>query len=144
MAAMTDYLENQLADFLLRGQSFTPSSNTYIALFTDATTDAGGGTEVSAGGYARVEVVSNTTNWKGTDGATGGASSGTDGQVNNAVEFTFNPPSANWGTITNYALFDLPTGGNMLIHGTLTQSKTVNNGDAAPKFAVNDLRLTFA
>jgi hypothetical protein len=36
MAAMTDYLENKLVDWLLRGQSFTPPATLYVALFTVA------------------------------------------------------------------------------------------------------------
>lgn len=141
---MTDYLENQLADHILRGQQNTAPTTLYFALYTDATTDAGGGTEVTGGSYTRVAVTANTTNFKGTDGGTGGASTGTDGQVNNAVEITFAAPTANWGTITNFAILDAASLGNMLIHGALTASKTVNNGDPAPKFAVDDLTLTFA
>lgn len=130
MAAATDYLENRLVDWLLRGQSFTPPSTTYVALFTTATTDAGGGTEVSGGGYARVAITSSLTNWAGTQapGSTT-ASSGTSGQTSNNNTITFPQATANWGTITHFALFDASTGGNMLIHGALTQSKQIDAGD---------------
>lgn len=130
MAAATDYLENRLVDWLLRGQSFTPPSTTYVALFTTATTDAGGGTEVSGGGYARVAIASSLTNWAGTQapGSTT-ASSGTGGQTSNNNTITFPQATANWGTITHFALFDASTGGNMLIHGALTQSKQIDAGD---------------
>lgn len=130
MAAATDYLENRLVDWLLRGQSFTPPSTTYVALFTTATTDAGGGTEVSGGGYARVAIASSLTNWAGTQapGSTT-ASSGTGGQTSNNNTITFPQATANWGTITHFALFDASTGGNMLIHGALTQAKQIDAGD---------------
>jgi len=140
MAAMTDYLENKIIDWLLRGQSFTPPSTVYVALFTAAPTDAGGGTEVSGGSYARVGVACTLSNWAGTQGAgTTTASTGSSGTTSNNVAITFPAPTANWGTVTAFGLFDAPTGGNLLIYGNLNTPKTINNGDAAPSFAAGAL-----
>jgi len=50
MASISDYYENKIIDHMLRGQAFTPPSTIYLALYTVAPTDAGGGTEVSGGG----------------------------------------------------------------------------------------------
>lgn len=135
MAAMTNYLENKLIDWLLRAQVFTPPATVYAALFTVAPTDAGGGTEVSGGSYAREAIASSLANWAGTQGAgTTVVSSGTGGTTSNNVVVTFNAPTANWGSIVAVGLFDALTGGNLLIYGNLTNAKTVNNGDAAPSF----------
>jgi hypothetical protein len=145
MANMTDYLENKLIDWLLRAQSFTPPTDLYIALFTAAPADAGGGTEVSGGSYARVQVTSALAAWAGTQSAgSTTASSGTGGQTSNNAAVAFPAPTANWGSITHFAIMDAASSGNMLFWGALSVAKTVNNGDAAPQFIAGALTLTFA
>jgi len=140
---LSNYLSNSVIDWLLRGQAFSPPATVYVALFTTGPTAAGGGTEVSVGGYARVAVASSLANWAGTQGAgTTAASSGTSGTTSNNAAITFPAPSAGWGDIVAAAIFDAPTGGNMLIFGELTTAKTVNNGDPAPSFSAAALSLT--
>ena len=117
-------------------------ANTYIALFTTTPTDAGGGTEVSGGSYARVTVASTLANWAGTQGATTTVSStGTSGTTSNNGAVTFPAPTANWGVVTSFGIYDNLTAGNLLYYANLTTSKTVNNGDAAPSFAISALTL---
>lgn len=144
MAALSDYLENKLIDHILRGQAFTAPANVYVALFTAAPSDSGGGTEVSGGAYARVQVASTLENWAGTQGAgTTTASSGTGGQTSNNAAITFPAPTANWGTVSHFGVFDAPTGGNLLFWAALSAPKSVNDGDAAPSFAAGALTVTF-
>jgi hypothetical protein len=119
MAEFTDFIENKIIDHMLRNQSYTPPSTVYLALFTTPTSDAGGGTEVSGGSYARQAVILSA--------ASGGASE-------NSSDITFPQATADWGTITHVALMDALTGGNMLMHTALDASKTINNGDT---FRVN-------
>lgn len=110
--------------------------NGYVALYTANPSDTGGGTEVATGSYARVLVAMTLANWAGTQAAASTtASSGTSGTTSNNGAITFPAPTANWGTITGMALYDQLTGGNEVVWGALTTSKTVNNGDAAPSFA---------
>lgn len=136
MSAISDYLENKLIDWLLRGQTFTPPATVYVGLLTAAPSDAGGGTEVSGGSYARVAVTSSLANWAGTQGAgTTAASSGTGGTTSNNAAITFPSPTANWGSVTHLGVYDAPTSGNLLIWSALTTPKTVNNGDPAPLFS---------
>lgn len=144
MSAMSDYLENKLIDLTLRGQAFTAPATLYFSLHTSATTDAGGGTEVSGGSYARVAVTASLANFNGTQGTAGSASNGTGGVTSNAGTITFPAPTASWGIVTHWSVWDASTAGNMLFHGALTTSKTINNGDAAPSFAAAALVLTFA
>jgi hypothetical protein len=142
MAAMTDYLENKLIDWLFRGQTYTPPATPYVGLLTAAPSDTGGGTEVStsATNYARVGVAASLANWAGTSVNTGGSvSSGTNGTTSNVSAITFGVPSAAWGTITHVGIYDAASGGNLLAYAALTASKTVNNGDPAPSFAANAL-----
>ena len=108
----------------------------YAALYTANPSDTGGGTEVTGGSYARVAVTCNKTNFAGTVAAASTAdSTGTGGTTSNNGAITFPAPTANWGVVTGTALYDQLTGGNEIIWGALTTSKTVNNGDAAPSFA---------
>lgn len=145
MAAMSDYLEQRLVDLTLRGQAFTAPVTLYFSLHTAATTDAGGGTEVTGGSYARVAVTASLANFAGTQAAASTvASSGAGGQTSNNTVITFAAPTAAWGLVLNWAVWDALTVGNMLFHGALTQSKTINSGDAAPSFAAAALVLTFA
>jgi hypothetical protein len=145
MSAMSDYLENKLVDWLMRAQTFTPPTDLYIALYTSAPSDTGGGTEVSGGSYARVQITSALSAWAGTQSAgSTTASSGTGGQTSNNGAITFPAPTANWGSITHFGIFDAATSGNLLIYGALNVAKTVNNGDASPQFAAGQLQVTFA
>jgi hypothetical protein len=142
MAAMSDYLENKLVDCVLRGQAYTPPSNVYVALYTASPADAGGGTEVSGGAYARVAVAGALANWAGTQGAgTTAASSGSSGTTSNNGAVTFPTPTANWGSIVAWGILDAQTGGNLLFYGALTNAKTVNNGDPAPSFPAAALSI---
>jgi len=135
-AAMSDYLENKVIDWLVRGQTFTPPATVYFALATSAGSDVACGTEVSGGSYARVAVTSSLANWAGTQssGSTV-ASSGTSGTTSNNATITFPAPTANWGVVVEYCVFDASTSGNLLWRTSLTTSKTINNGDSAPSFA---------
>ena len=140
MAALSDYLENKILDHILRATAFTAPTTVYVGLLTSASTDATAGTEVTGGAYARVAVVSATTAWNNTQGNTTGASTGTDGTIENAASITFPTPSAGWGLVTHWAVFDAATGGNMLFQSALTTSKTINTGDAV-SFAAGALTL---
>lgn len=150
MAAMSDYLENKIIDWLLRGQSFSPPATVYIGLFTTTPSDSGGGTEVTTGvttNYSRPSVTSALANWAGTQAAGSTlASSGTNGTTSNNSVITFPTPASgggavNWGTITGIGIYDAPSGGNLLFYGALTSSKSVNAGDPAPVFSAGDLQI---
>jgi len=136
MSALSDYAENKILDWLLRGQTFVPPATVYVALLTAAPSDAAGGTEVSGGSYQRVAVAGSLANWSGTQAAgSTAASSGTSGTVSNNSPISFPTPTADWGTVTHTAIYDASSGGNLLMWGALTQAKTINNGDAAPSYA---------
>jgi hypothetical protein len=142
MGAMSNYLENEIIDHIFRGRSFTAGANIYVALFTSAPSDSGGGTEVTGGSYARVALNPSASNWKGTGGETTNVdSAGTSGTTSNNSTIVFPAPTANWGVISHVGIFDASSGGNLLWHGALGVSKTVNNQDDAPSFAVDALQI---
>lgn len=147
----SDYLENKIIDWFFRGVSFTPPTHLYIGLFTVALTDASVSpftNEVSNSGtnYARVDLAPSTSNWAATNGptTTTNPSSGTGGQTSNNIAITFNTPSASWGTVVAFGIFDAATwqGGNLLYWGDLTVPKTISANDAAPSFAISQLVIT--
>src|SRR3990172_1174954 len=142
MSAMSDYLENKLIDHIFRAATFSKPAALHVALYTAAPSDAGGGTEVSGGSYARVQRDPADANWAATQGGVSGNSTGTGGATSNAAALTFPAPTANWGAITHVAILDAASGGNFLFWGALTTPKTVNNGDPAPSFAVGALVAT--
>ena len=111
---LTDYAENKILDHSLGRTSWTMPATVRVALYTTATNDAGGGTEVSGGSYARQALT--------VDAAASGA-------TQNSALITFPVASADWGTITHVAVLDAASGGNMIWHGPLTASKTISNGD---------------
>jgi hypothetical protein len=134
MAAISDYLENALVNHIFRNTDFTRPANIYAALFTAAPNDAGGGTEVSGGSYARVAIATGASSaW---DAASGGATA-------NTSAVTFPTATADWGTVTHVGLFDASTSGNLLFHGALTASKVVGNGDIF-RFNAGDLDISLA
>lgn len=142
MAALTNFAENKIIDALLRAQAIGTPATWYVALFTAAPSDTGGGTEVTGGSYARVAVTAGLTQWAGTQSAgSTTASSGTGGTSSNNAAVTFPAPTASWGTVTHFGIFDASTAGNLWVWGALNTSKTINNGDAAPSFAAGALTL---
>lgn len=145
MAALSNYLRNKIIDHVLRTATFTKPTALYLALFTSATDADNGGAEVSGGAYARVNLPPLDTNWNATQGGTTGASSGSTGLTDNAVDINFPIPSgANWGVITHFRVYDAITGGNPLIYGALGTPKTVNDGDPGPQFLAGQIDLTLS
>jgi hypothetical protein len=140
--ALSDYTENKLIDLIVRGQAFTAPSTTYVTLATSTGSDSACGTEVSGGSFARVAVTSSLANWAGTQSAgSTTASSGTGGGTSNNAAINFPTPSAGWGTVTEFCVFDASSGGNLLFRAALTASKTINSGDTV-SFPIAALTLT--
>lgn len=143
MASMSDYLENRLVDHVFRGVAYTAPAGLYVALFTAAPSDTGGGTEVSGSGYTRVNLAPSTTNWASTGGATTttNPSAGTTGTTSNNSAITFPTPSGSWGTITHVGIFDASTAGNLLFWGALSASLSVTGASTPFSFPISALSV---
>lgn len=152
MSGLSAFFENQLIDWLLRGQSLNigggevppATSNTWIGLFITVPDSSGqNGVEVpSANNYSRVRVTSNTTNWAGTQGDnTTGVSSGTSGTTSNNISIRFEKPSGDWGTIAGAGIWNESANGNLLLFGSLPASKIVLAESPAQVFTPNSLRF---
>lgn len=128
MAEMSNYLENALINATLRNTTYTSPATVYVGLFTSDPTDAGSGTEVSGGSYARTAV-------------TFGAPS--NGVTTNSGAVEFPQATASWGTVGWIGILDAATSGNLLYHTALDTSKTIDNGDIF-KIAIGSLSVTLA
>ena len=125
---MSNYLENTLINATLRNTSYTSPTTVYVSLWTSNPTDAGSGTEVSGGSYARTAV-------------TFGAPS--DGVSLNNADVTFPTATASWGTVGWIGINDALTSGNLLYHTALDTSKTIDSGDIF-KISTGNLSVTLA
>ena len=128
MAEISNFLETELIDHVLRNAAYTSPTTVYVALFTDNPTDADSGTEIATGSYARQSVA---------------FSAPSNGATSNSADITFPTATANWGTITHAGMYDASTSGNLLFHSALTVSKVVNNGDTF-KINATDLDIDLA
>jgi len=111
--SFSNYLENKVLDHVFGGTAYTAPATLYVGLFTSDPGEAGAGTEVSGGSYARQTITFTVTGSQASSSA--------------AVEFP--TATASWGTITYAAVYDAVSGGNLLASGALTTSKTIDSGD---------------
>ena len=125
MAGFSDFLETAVLNHVFGGSSYTAPSTLYVALYTAAPSDTGGGTEVSGGAYARQT---------GTFTVSGGTASNTA-----AIEYA--TATADYGTVVAVGVFDASSSGNLLAYGTLTTSKSVSTGDVF-RFNASALAIT--
>ena len=125
---MSNYLENALINVTLRNTAYTAPSAVYVALFTSDPTDAGSGTEVTGGSYARTA-------------ATFGAPS--NGVSVTTADVTFPTCTVAWGTVGWIGIYDALTTGNLLYHTPLDVSKTIDAGDIF-KISSGNLSVTLA
>ena len=131
MGSFSNFLELELLDHVFLTGSYSQPSNIYIALCKSTVEEDDTGStlpsEVSGGSYARKSCAT----W---DTASAGS-------TKNGVAITFAQATADWGTVTDFAICDAVTGGNMLAYGALGADKSVASGDTA-KIATGDLKIT--
>lgn len=132
MGSFADYLENKLLDHVFNATAFTSPVTIYFALSTTTISDDGSGmTEPVGGSYARKAVTCNVTNFPAASG----------GAIANGTAITFATATGSWGTVTDFAIMDALTSGNMLGYAALSASKTIDSGDTA-SFAIGEMDVT--
>jgi len=127
-AAMTNYLENELCDHILRNASWSSPATVYVALYTTDPGEDDSGAEATGGDYAREAV-------------TFGAPA--NGVCANSAMVTFTTATASWGTITHFQIMDAVSGGNPLFHGQLENAVVVGISDTV-RFQIGDLEITLS
>ena len=137
MGSFADFWENEILDHLFMKGSYTMPTNLWVGLSTaDPADDEGGLAEptIPTGGYARVSTDGD--DW---DVAAAGATA-------NAEILTFPESTAAWSSgaspLTHFAIFDAATAGNMVAHGSLSVSRTVNAAGVTLRFPVGELDVT--
>ena len=130
MAALSDHAEALLLDWLMTNGTATRPTAWYVALYTAAPSDSGGGTEVSGNGYAREAV-------------TFAAATSPGGTTSNSGAVSFTASGGAWGSITHIGIHDAVSGGHLLWHGSMTASKNVADGDTL-EFSIGNIDLTIA
>lgn len=127
MAGFSDYLENKVVGHVFGGSAYTAPATLYVALYTSAPSDTGGGTEVSGGAYARQTAAFTVTN----------------DTASNTSAIEYPTATADYGTVVAVGIFDALSSGNLLAYGNLTTSKTVSTGDVF-RFNAGAIDITVA
>ncbi len=128
MAEMSNFLENALINATLRATTYTSPATVYVSLWTSDPTDAGSGTEVSGGSYARTSVT---------------FAAPSNGVTTNNADVTFPTATASWGTVGWIGINDAQTSGNLLYHTALDTAKAIDSGDIF-KISTGNLSVTLA
>jgi hypothetical protein len=160
MAALSNYLESGLLNFVFRGESFSAPSNISIALVSGvkeadpADADTGitileipSGINGSGTGYNRVNIGEpNSTKFSYTQEDFEAGS----GTVRNSGQIVFNTALLDWGWVSGIAIVDSPyhntdednSPGNVLMHAALDNPRIIYAGDNV-KFDYNTLEISF-
>jgi hypothetical protein len=128
MAEMSNFLENALLNATLNATTYTAPATVYVSLWTSDPTDAGSGTEVSGGSYARTAVT---------------FAAPSNGVTTNSADVTFPTATASWGVVGWIGINDAASSGNLLYHSPLDTSKTIDSGDIF-KISTGNLSVTLA
>jgi hypothetical protein len=123
--SFTNTFETRVLTWVFTNSSATRPTAWFVALYTGAPNDAGGGTEVSGGAYARQAVTFSV--------------SGDTATNSGAIEYP--TATAGYGTVTHVGIFDASTGGNLIAYAALTASKTIDTGDVL-RLPAGDLDVT--
>lgn len=125
---ISNFLNDELLDHVLRNSAYSAPATVYLALYTSDPAVDNSGTELTGkSGYARKAVTfaavsSHTTK--------------------NSALITFGPAGESWGTISHVGILDDVTGGNLLFFGAASSSKTVGTGEGL-NVAISGLTVGF-
>ena len=126
-SGMTNDFEGFVIDHFLRGTSQGTTSG-YMALYSIAPGEAGGGTELTVAlGYAREAV---------------GFGADTDGVASNAGAVTFTAAGGAWSAIVGHSICDASVAGNILMYEDSVSGPTLADGDSY-QFGIGDIEVTF-
>jgi hypothetical protein len=123
--SLSNIFETTTLNWLFTATSVTRPTAWYIALYTVAPTDGGGGTEISGNAYVREAAAMSVTG----DNATN----------TGAIEWP--TATGTWGTIVAVGVFDALSAGDLIAYGNLTVSKTITSGDVF-RIPAGDLDIT--
>lgn len=125
--AFSQYLADEILDWVKGGSFPTALSNVYISIHTSLPSNAGSGGDVTntVTGTANRTVVASSA-FSAATNATGGGREITNTGV---VLITGSAVNVSAQTLTHFGVWDAVTAGNFLASGVLTSSVTVQSGD---------------
>lgn len=123
--SLSNAFETTTLEWLFTATAVTRPTAWYLALYTVAPTDTGGGTECSGTSYARQSFALSVT------GDT----------ASNSANIDFPTAGGSWGTIVAVGVFTAATAGTLITYGTLTTSKAIDTGDVF-RVPTGDLDIT--
>ena len=123
--SLSNEFETRALTWMFTADAVTRPTAWYIAAYTAAPSDAGGGTEATGGSYARKQFTPSVSG----------------DLMTNSGALEFVTATASWGTITHIGIFDAATGGNLISWGALTTAKTIDSGDIL-RFDTGELDVT--
>jgi hypothetical protein len=114
------YLAENLLNHVLGGPDFSRPATVYVGLFTTLPTEGGvGGVEASGGGYARIAVTNNATNFPAASGNV----------KHNGTAISWPAFTQDMPTFVGAGIWDAASGGNLLYWGPFTTPRTVLSGE---------------
>ena len=126
-SGMTNDFEGFVIDHFLRGTSQGATSG-FIALYSAAAGEAGGGTELTVTlNYARIAV---------------GFGADTDGVSSNAAVVLFTATGGSWAAIVGHSICDAASAGNILMYEDGVSGPTLTDGQSY-RFDAGDIEVTF-
>lgn len=119
------YLEKRILDGYIGGTALPAIPGTlYFALFTTSPTEGNDtGVEVSGGSYARKGMTNNSSNFSAATQTGLHPANKT-----NAAVITFTTPTANWGIVVAFGIYDAAAAGNLLYWGVVTPNVNIVSG----------------
>jgi len=118
MAALSALMQEAIINYF-RGISMPAAPvSLEIALYTSDPGDDNSGTEVSAGGYSRQAITLTAPS----------TTIGVGSLTTNSGDITFGPATADWGSVTHWAIFGVG-GGSFYLHGSFLGVRTVLSGE---------------
>ena len=108
--------EAEVLDHVFGLATMTPPALYLAVSRADPTEDGSAADEPTTGGYTRVATT--PADWARTDST-----------VANAVDMTFPEATGPWGELTHFALYDAPSGGSVVMYGSLQEPVEINAAD---------------
>lgn len=135
MGRLADTFANNILDLAFSKATNGFPATMYIGLSSTTPTNTGTNvTEPSGGGYARVAVTNNATNWPAASARSKA----------NGTAITFPAATADWVAgvnLTHWVIYDASTAGTFVAWGAITTPAPVLNG-TQPSFAVGAITIT--
>ena len=123
--SLSNAFETTTLEWLFTTTSVTRPSAWYLALYTVAPGEGGGGTECSGTSYARQSFTMSVSGNLAT----------------NTANVEYPTAGSSWGTIVAVGVLTALTGGTLIAYGDLTASKTIATGDVL-RVPAGDLDIT--